>query len=175
LVQFNKCSNSILQDFSVENPKATSWPEDNVSAFESSNITIQRGLIDGNNSPTGVGIMFEQSDGVTSGGKAIDVDAVRMGNGCFFAYPGRNITFQRTRCRDNICTSQGRGAPTSAGLAWGGSPESNNLQVLDSKHKNLCGGLAWDASRFNTLELTEQDFTLRAPQRLSFCWNPPAQ
>ena len=30
----------------------TSWTEDNLSLWRSSNVTVRRGLIDGNNSPT---------------------------------------------------------------------------------------------------------------------------
>ena len=30
-----------------------SWTEDNLSLWRSSNVTVRRGLIDGNNSPTG--------------------------------------------------------------------------------------------------------------------------
>ena len=135
-----------------------------------SRVTIRRGVVDGNNSPSGVGIMFEQSDGVTSGGLCEDVDAVHQGNGCFFAYPARNITFRRTRARDNICVSQGRGTPSSGGLAWGGSPDSSGLNVYDSRYWNLCQGLLWDGSVFGTEQLSSENFTVRVPAKPTFCW-----
>ena len=59
-VQFDKCNNSILEDFSCENSNA-SWTEDNVNVYESDNVTVRRGVVDGNNSPSGDGIMFESS------------------------------------------------------------------------------------------------------------------
>lgn len=169
LVQFNNCDGAILEDFSCENPQATSWPEDNVSVFQSAGVTVRRGLLDGNNAPTGVGVMFEQSDG-SSGGLVEDVDAVRMGNGCFSGYPARGVVFRRTGCRDNICTDQGRGEPASGGLAWAGSPQSSNLRIEASKYFDLCAGLVWDESVFDAIQLDETDFTPRPPLRLDFCW-----
>jgi len=169
VVQFDKCDDSLLEDFSCENSD-TSWPEDIVSVYQSSNVTVRRGLVDGNNSVSGVGVMFEQSGSGHSGGLAEDVDAVHQGNGCFSGYPGYNVTFRRTRSRDNFCTDQGRGEPSSGGLAWAGSPESSGLRIEDSRYHNLCQGLVWDESVFTAQELTDEDFTPRAPLRLTFCW-----
>ncbi len=169
LVQFNRCDDAVLEDFSVENG-ATSWPEDDVSIYQSSNVAVRRGLIDGDNSPSGDGVMFELSGGSSSGGLCEDVDAVHMGNGCFAGYPATNVTFRRTRCRDNICTDQGRGVPSSGGLAWAGSPSSSNLQILASSYHGLCSTLVWDMAAFSTVDLTDDDFTPRAPIRLHFCW-----
>lgn len=169
LVQFDKCPDALLEDFSSENDAATSWTEDNVSVYQSPGVTIRRGLVDGNNSPSGVGVMFELSDG-SIGGLCEDVDALHQGNGCFSAYPGIGVTFRRTRARDNICSDQGRGAPLSDGLAWAGSPESSGLAIEDSRYFALCAGLVWDESVFDLVELDEEDFTPRGPQRLRFCW-----
>lgn len=60
-VQFNKSPNSMLEDFYCFNEvgKNVSHTEDNISVFQSNNVTIRRGLIDGNNSPSGDGIMVE--------------------------------------------------------------------------------------------------------------------
>jgi len=170
VVQFNHCDGAVLEDFSSECPAATSWTEDNVSVYQSSNVTVRRGLVDGNNSPSGVGVMFELSGGGSSGGLVEDVDAVRQGNGCFSGYPAFDVVFRRTRSRDNICSDQGRGAPLSGGLAWAGSPESSNLMIEDSSYFNLCAGLVWLEDVFTAVDLSEEDFTLREPQRLSFCW-----
>lgn len=171
VVQFNRCDGALLEDFSAENPADTSWTEDNVSVYQSANVTVRRGLVDGNNSPSGVGIMFELSDG-SMGGLAEDVDAIRQGNGCFSAYPGIDVTFRRTRSRDNICTDQGRGAPLSDGLAWAGSPDSSGLRIEDSRYHSLCAGLVWDQDVFAAVELTEEDFAPRAPLRLDLCFDP---
>ena len=38
---------------------AISYTEDNVNVFEPNNVALRRGLVDGNNSPSGDGVMFE--------------------------------------------------------------------------------------------------------------------
>ena len=170
LVQFNKSDNCVLEDFSSSNPADTSWSEDNVSVYQSSNCVVRRGLVDGNNSPSGVGIMVEQSNGINSNALVEDVDAVQQGNGCFSAYPGRSVTFRRTRCGANICTDQGRGVPLSGGLAWAGGPGSWGLRIEDSSYFALCDGTVWDRSRFLVIELEEKNFEPRKPIRNKFSW-----
>ena len=169
LVQWNASDNGLLEDFSVENPPE-SWPEDNVNVYKSLNATIRRGLVDGNNSPSGVGVIF---DGDTSTGLVEDVDAVRMGNGCFSNYAGADgNVFRRTRCRDNICEDQGRGTPGSGGLMWAGKPGLTQLRIEASTWYAACnpGNIVWPSSSFAVLELQEGDFVLRAPQRVALCW-----
>ena len=173
-VQLDKSHDGIIEDFYTNNPSDTAWTEDNINIFNSSNAIIRRGVIDGNNSPSGIGVIFEQLDDGVSGGLVEDVDAIHMGNGCFSAYPGTNITFNRTRCTDNICTSQqGRGAPLSNALCWAGLPgESSGLKLLDSSYQRFCnaGNTVWDRSTFSTIQLTERSFTTRTPVRAKFCW-----
>ncbi len=170
LVQFDKSDDCILEDFSCENPPDTSWPEDIVSVFQSSNATIQRGLVDGNNSTNGVGIMFEQSEGKGKGGLCQDVDAIHQSDGCFSAYPGTDIKFIRTRCRDNFDTDQGRGAPASHALAWAGGPGASGLQIQDSSYFDLAGQQVWERSNFTMIQLASLDFKPRPPIRVSFSW-----
>jgi PKD repeat protein len=168
LAQFNTSDNCLLEDFSAINDLDTSisWTEDNVSVFNSDNCVVRRGLLDGNNSPSGVGLMFEHSNN----GLVVDVDTVRQGNGTFSAYPGTNITFRRTRARDNICTDMGRGLPLSGGLAWTGSSSSVNLKVEDSHYYNLCGGLIWNRTSFPVIELSSDNFQPRSPIVNKFPW-----
>ncbi len=169
LVQWNDSSDGLLEDFSVENPVG-SWPEDNVNVYKSLNAMIRRGLVDGNNSPSGVGVIF---DGDSSTGRVEDVDAVRMGNGCFSNYAGADgNVFLRTRCRENICTDQGRGTPGSNALMWAGKPGLTQLRVEASSYYAACnpGNIVWPQDSFAVHEVTEEDFTLRAPIRVSLCW-----
>ena len=169
LVQWDKSDDSTLENFSVEND-ADSWPEDNVNVYQSTNVTVRIGLIDGNNSPSGVGVIF---DGGTSTGLVEDVDAVHMGNGCFSDYAGADgNTFRRARCRDNICTDQGRGLPASGALMYAGHPDYTMIAVEDSHYANACNpdNIAWPDESFSTLELSEQAFTPRAPISLDLCW-----
>lgn len=169
LVQWNNSDNGLLEDFSVVNP-ASSWPEDNVNIYQSTGVIVRRGLIDGNNSPSGVGVIF---DGGEATGRVEDVDAVRMGNGCFSAYDGGDGTvFLRTRCRENICESQGRGAPLSNALMWAGQPGLSALRIEDSAWFAACdpGNLVWPRDSFAVVELREEDYAQRAPLSLAFCW-----
>jgi polygalacturonase len=53
-VQFNRCRNSTLEDFSAENGPS-SWTEDNVSVFHSDSTSIRQGLVSCNDSPSAVG------------------------------------------------------------------------------------------------------------------------
>jgi hypothetical protein len=175
VVQFDNSPNSLLEDFSCENPVQSSWPEDNVSVWRSSDVTVRRGLLVGNNSPAGVGVMFELSDGVSTGGLAEDVDTVDMGNGSFSGYPASGVVFRRTRARENHCAGQaGRDAPLSNSLVWAGSPDSSNLSIETSSYFALCnpGNLVWDQSVFSSVDISESDFTPRAPIRETFCWQP---
>jgi hypothetical protein len=169
LVQWNASDQGLLEDFSVENPPG-SWPEDNVNVYKSMDATIRRGLVDGNNSPSGVGVIF---DGDTSTGLVEDVDAIRMGNGCFSNYAGaEGNVFRRTRCRENICEDQGRGLPGSNALMWAGRPGLSQIRLEDSQYFAACnaGNIVWPQDSFEVVEVTEQDFALRAPIRVDLCW-----
>ena len=169
LAQWDKSDHPLLEDFSVENT-ADSWPEDNVNVYMTLDATIRRGLVDGNNSPSGVGVIF---DGDTSTGLVEDVDAIRMGNGCFSNYAGADgNVFRRTRCRENICTDQGRGAPSSNALMWAGKPGLTQLRLEQSSYYDACnpGNIVWPEESFAVIEVVERDFTPRAPLAQSFCW-----
>ncbi len=168
LAQFDKSDGAILEDFSVVNPPE-SWPEDNVNVYQSSGVEIRRGLIDGNNSPSGVGVIF---DGGMALGVVEDVDAIRMGNGCFSDYAGSDgVVFRRTRCRENICEDQGRGLPLSNALMWAGNEGFTQIRIEDSHWFASCNGnLVWPEESFEVLDLDELDFELRDPIFAQMCW-----
>lgn len=169
LVQWNNSDGGLLEDFSVHNP-ATCWTEDNVNVYQSTGIQIRRGLIDGNNSPSGVGVIFDGGNGL---GVVEDVDAVHMGNGCFSDYAGADgAVFTRTRCRDNICGDQGRGLPGSNALMWCGHPGYTQIKLQMSAYFAACnpGNIVWPTQTFAVADVAQQDFTLRAPIALKLCW-----
>lgn len=169
LVQFDESDRSVLEDFSAVNG-AGSWPEDNVNVYRSVDVTVRRGLLDGNNSPSGVGVIF---DGDTASGSVEDVDAVHMGNGCFSAYAGADgSTFRRTRCRDNRCDDQGRGEPLSGGLMWSGREGSVALRLEDATFAAPCApdNVVWPEESFAVLDVTEADFEPRPAIAHQFCW-----
>lgn len=176
--KLRQSDNVLLEDFYCRNDN-TSWTEDSISFWRSSNSTVRRGLIDGSNSPTGVGVMFEQDDPSKRGGLCEDVDAVRMGDGCFSAYGGKDVPFVRIRCRENHCEGwSGRGSPRSHCLLYAAGDAngvgSENLQVEDSQYFDICNpdNLFWEAHEgaWTKKELDNVDFKLREPVQLSFCW-----
>jgi hypothetical protein len=158
LVQFNRSAGSTLEDFFARNDIGVAHTEDNVSIFFSDDCVIRRGCIDGNNSPTGVCVMFQDSHN----GLCEDVDAVRFSNGAFSAYPGRNVAFSRCRARDSYRPTP-RGEPQSKSLIFAASPGSADVRVRDCAyfaHVNP-HNLLWDRRFFTTVELSEIDFTPR--------------
>ncbi len=170
LVQWNRSGDATLDGFSCVNPPG-SWPEDVVNVFDSTNVTIRNGLVDGDDSPSGVGVIFDAN----GSGLVEDVDAVHMGNGCFSAYAGlEGSIFRRTRCRDNVCTDQGRGVPSSNALMWASNPDPTitHLRIESSTYANACNpdNIVWPAESFEVADVSEADFTPRPPLSLSFCW-----
>ncbi len=114
LVQFGESDGSSLTDFYVHNDPDLSHPEDDISVYNSRDVTIARGVVDGDNSPSGVGVMVE---GPSEGTDVSDVDAIHMGNGAFSSY-SNDVSFRDVRSFDNDATDQGRGDPLSGGLIF---------------------------------------------------------
>jgi hypothetical protein len=117
LVQFNGCfGGGRIANFSNVNSLSVAWTEDNINIFNSPYVAISQGLLDGNNSPSGDGVMIE---GALSIGCTVDgVDVVHWGNGALAAYSGAvGATF--TNCRAGLWHANGgRGAAQSGGLTF---------------------------------------------------------
>ncbi|MER8438909.1 right-handed parallel beta-helix repeat-containing protein [Mesorhizobium sp. M1312] len=150
-VQFNNSGNSSLTDFYAVNDAGSSHPEDIVSVYGSPNTTISNGVIDGNNSVTGVGVMFENG---STGGRVQNVDAIHQGNGAFSSYAS-DVTFDDTRSFDGINEDQGRGLSASNGLIWNVS--SGGVSVLNSSYTNPGNpnNIIWDKSKAVVADVQE--------------------
>jgi hypothetical protein len=150
-VQFNRSGDSSLKEFYAYNNKDNSHPEDIISVYGSPNTTIANGVIDGNNSVTGVGIMFEAG---STGGRVTNVDAIHQGNGAFSSYVG-NVVFDDTRTFDSYNVDQGRGTPSSNGLHWNIS--SDGVSILNSTYTRPgnAGNIAWDVSKAVKAEISQ--------------------
>jgi parallel beta helix pectate lyase-like protein len=142
-VQFDKSGNSTLTDFYAFNDPAHSSPEDVVSVYASPNTTVSNGVIDGNNSQDGVGVMFENG---STGGRVTNVDAIHQANGAFSSYDS-NVVFDHTRSFDNIATDQGRGLPSSNALIWNVSSGGVSIENSTYTHPADPGNIVWDASK----------------------------
>ena len=173
VVQFDSSNDATLEDFYTKNDINISWTEDNVNSWHSSNSTIRRGLVDGNNSRSGVGVIFEHA-AVATGGLVEDVDAIRMGNGCFSAADAHNVTFRNVRCQQNLCGNVGgRGASLSNSLMFHSYQNtlSDNIRYYSSKYNYSCNGnIAWDRNTMTVKEITQNNYTQRDPIVLIFPW-----
>jgi hypothetical protein len=148
-VQFDKSGDSTLTDFYVLNHAGTSSPEDNVSVYASPNTTISNGVIDGNNSRTGVAVMFENG---STGGRVENVDAIHQGDGAFSAY-NSDVVFDHTRSFDNINTDQGRGLNASNALIWNVS--GSNVSILNSTYTDPANpnNIVWQARQATVVDV----------------------
>ncbi len=142
LVQFYQSPNGSLTNFSVTNDPGHSHVEDNVSIIDSRNVSIAHGVIDGNNSPSGAGVMFE---GNSQGGRVENVDVIHMGNGGFSSYSD-DVSFIDTRSFDNDAGDHGRGVSLSNGLIWNTS--GHNVTIHDSTYTDpgVPNNIVWGTS-----------------------------
>lgn len=174
LVQWDKANGGALTDFSAVNSIARSWPEDIVNIYQSHDMTVARGVVDGNNSTSGDGVIVDDgSHDVT----ITDVDALRQMNGCFAVYGGGgyNVTMTRTRCSDTICRSP-RGRPLSNGLAWAVDPASRGgIRIVRGRYSNLCNptNILFDDEEVEVADNKPvRDQPLRTPFRAQLCSAP---
>lgn len=197
-IQFSSSHDAKLDHFYCHNEASMSWTEDSVSVWRSGGVTVSNGLVDGNNSPTGVGVMFENDAPAAIGGSIENVDAINMGNGCFSGYPARDLLMKRTRCGWNHCGGQGgRPPPTSHGRMWAaGHAQVNDsyisaqMATSHSPHRNVVSrgivvtqGRYWSACNeskpawwartpqaFKSVQIKKLEFKPRQPLALQFCW-----
>lgn len=150
-VQFNGCDGGALQNFDIYNDLSTCWTEDCVNIFNSTNMTVKNGFIDGNNSPSGAGVMWEQSTGICS-----DVDVVNWCNGAFGV--SNSIGVQFVRCRaSRLYTpcSQGRGTPGSGGLVFAAIGTSSGIIFDTCQTFGVgAGGLIYDSGKCVKTDIT---------------------
>lgn len=126
----------VLEDFTCAQDNQIAFPEDDVSVWNSSYSIVRRGLIQGGNAPNGVGVIFEMSDH----GVCEDVDVTLVGGTCFSAYGSNNVTFLRTRARDNHADGtclDGQGYCKDSNGLWPNSQEYAQDQTVADK--TCCG------------------------------------
>jgi len=175
LFQANKSGGvgSVLEDFSCVNDLKNSWPEDLVNIWTCPNPWhIRRGLVDGCNSPSGVGVIVEDTPNCI----IEDVDAVRFLNGAFSSADALSIgnTFRRCRARDQV-PDQGRGKASSD---TGGGPLTFHSYLSSGTRYEAAvywnvdeRNIAWDQGKMAVCDTTKQEFTPRAAIRNTFAWS----
>jgi hypothetical protein len=171
LVQFNTCLNPFISDFSNYNDPTNSYPEDCLSFFASPNFRAIRGILDGNNSVSGCGVMAEH---FSNGGVVMDVDTINQSNGSIFFYPSNNCSNIRNRTMNSIAVDQGRGKPSSNCLVYGASGCTGN-QIVGATVYNLGnpGNVLWDSHCYTSHDIKTAPFTPRQQLTVGFSWGIP--
>ena len=105
------------------------------------NVRVENGVIDGNNSRSGVAVMFE--DG-SNDGLARNVDVIRQANGAFSAFsPG--VDFIDVRSFDSINHDQGRGHPMSNGVQFNIAASGARFDDVTYTRPGNPGNIVWEA------------------------------
>lgn len=144
--------------------------------------TRVQGLIDGNNSPSGDGVMFESGGSAAHGithGLVEDVTVTNQGNGCFGAWGVSNIVFKDVQVSHTHCNwTDGRSPPSSGALVFGagaeGTPpiQSAGIQIVNATYNTLCKqNLFWPGSAFSKMDAVEGGFAPSEPLHLQFCFD----
>lgn len=151
---------------------------------------MKDGVVDGSNSPTGMGVMFEGSKEGVSNGVIVNVEAINC-KGCFSAYPMDGVYQRGNTCASPICQSdnspRGNSRFTNLWTAGANVKEqvySRDIWVQDSYYYDVCDAdemrLNWEYEEgmFTNFEVTElETFSPRTPIAIDFnwdatCWKP---
>ena len=149
-VQFGFSDGSRLTNFYTKSDLRNSRTEDNVNVYHSNNVTIENGVIDGNNSPSGVGVLFEGDSG---GGIVRNVDVVRQSNGGFSSY-SNNVDFFDVRVFDGYNTDIGRGKSMSNGLSFAVTASGVGYDDATYTRPANPGNIFWGSQPAEFLDIT---------------------
>jgi len=183
-VQFQESDNGKLTNFYIQQFLSTSSGHDNVNAFKSENVLVSDGLVDGNWSRNGVGVI---ADNDSHNMTVKNVDFTHQGVAAVNAWSGptgddngtvpHNFTAENIRVKDGHCDTTWHNipdfGPSSGGLAFAKHPASKNAKFINSQYWNHCRS---EASYFGKLkpsirEIKEAEFTLKEPPiSITFPW-----
>lgn len=179
LVQWNNSPRGRLTNFSGTFDDTTSWPEDCINILYSDDVYISTGVVNGNNSPGGGGVVVEGSVGVV----VEDVDAIYQLCGSFASATGSQDTIFRN-CRSKWQRNEdlGRGLPRSNSLSFGSfGTDEDGVLVAGTRFENCQwygnahpGNIQWDKSTMAYSSIVQADFTPREPLAMEFVWRPRA-
>ena len=156
-VQMGYSDDTVLDNFTCINDLDIAWPEDSISAYRSSNISITNGVVEGSNAPTGICVMFEGSDPDVHDGLIENVEA-RYCQGCFSGYPINGLTQRNVTCASPVCRSDDppRGGKDfvnmwTAGDNYRDDVYAYNIDVQDSFYYDPCddseGRIYWESRK----------------------------
>jgi hypothetical protein len=179
-VQWDNSNRGILKNFYIKNIKDVSHELDNVNLWKSDNATISHGLVDGNFSVNGVGVIADNSSDNTV---ISDVDFTRVSVAAVNVYSstaatvGKNFQVRNVRVRDTSCEARDNLKPSSGGLAFAVHPSAINPSFTNSIYWNHCRQQAsWCVSSScrkasgGIFDIKEKYFELKTPLKLQFDW-----
>lgn len=180
-VQFVQSDGGLLTNFYVKQFLETSSGHDNINAFDSSNVTVRNGLVDGNYSRNGVGVIADSNAHKMT---VEDVDFLNQGPAAVNAWSGStsedngtvpsDFTGRNLRARDGICTGSWYGPdvhPSSGGRAFTSHPLAKNVRVFNSQYWNHGCDIAVWMPNAAVVQIVEKAFTAKQPPvDMAFPW-----
>lgn len=167
-VQFVRSNGAKLTNFYSQQFLTTSSGHDNIAAYESDYVYIANGLVDGNYSINGIGVIADAgSDNMT----IKNVDAIHMWGAGINAWSGneripKNFTADHIRVKDGHCSGSWYGAEkdhSSGWLAFAAQPEAENVKITNSIYWNHCRDQAVYVKNAVQKDIKEEQFTLKTP------------
>ncbi|MFK7997716.1 MAG: hypothetical protein AB8B87_26555 [Granulosicoccus sp.] len=179
---FINSNNSSLDNFYSKGYRDQSFHEDNVNLYFSDNVTVSNGLIDGNWSINGAGII---ADIGSDNALVKNIDVVNTGQAAISVWSndssliGKNFRAENIRVKDTHCEARYGQVASSGGLVFVAHPSAQNPAFVNSQFFNHCRSqkhycMPGESCRNlpgGTVSIREENFTPRAPLTLTFPWN----
>lgn len=173
-IRIEQGANVRLEDFYCLNALNGSKPEDVVVIQECDGAFVSNGFLDGNNSPTGHGVLVMDSSYV----QVERVDVAHMGNGSIGVSGGFNNQFRKVNVRDTHTTSQGgRGIPSNPGRAFfsiAGTLDVQSTQFERATYFNLADSdpavILDGEDTCDIVDIVSRDVSPRVPVAIVFPW-----
>jgi len=186
-----------IEKFICKNQWQYSHTGDANNLWRSSRLTINNGVVLGENDPIGTGLMLEESDILDTDKSNLWVNIsyvyIKGCSTCFSAYGATNVTWDNVGCRDNYCGQRDdRNSPKPSGIMYyaGWENPSNvadccyptNLKLTNGKFWNTCH-MPWIAENKTKApnawvekDLIPEDFELNEnPISLNLCFKIDGQ
>lgn len=161
----------------------TSSGHDNISAFESNDVVVSDGLVDGNWSRNGVGVIADKG---AHNMTVKDVDITHAGTAGVNVWSGAkhgdtgtigdNFTVENVRVRDGHCDGtwyfRKDLGPSSGGRAFAMHPLATGARFINSQYWNHCRpGAVFTKGDPAIKDIVEEEFEIKAPPiEISFPW-----
>jgi hypothetical protein len=169
-----------LGDFSYEGIPGTSYEEDIINVYGSTNIRVARGFMPfGSSSVSGQMINFEKSATTDSdGGRCDEIELNYFFNGAIHVKNSDDVQYTNARIR-NVLPYSSRGLSASNKLMVGAENDGGHAAlgsiVVSALYNNAGSNLSFDDANIGTKTLTSNNWiSTRSPIRNAFSWRNTA-